>query len=406
VYVGYDGDGNRVWKRLGTTTTWYLVEDRNPSGYAQVLEEWTNSSTATNLSRVYNYGLNLISQRAPGISTNYFIWDGHGSTRLLADAGGNTVNVFAYDAYGTLIASNGVPGTAYLYGGQQFDGDLGLYDNRARYLNVGTGRFWTSDSYEGNNEDPLSLHKYLYCKGNPVDGEDPDGHDDIGDVLGAIDIGFSLAAMTGPSISAQQAISVGSTCGPDVTVRLRQTLLDVDQTFTQMSKTALGRVTLKLAADWMYMHTFEFEESGWDIDKLVDLGVGGYPDFGNGSHLGTGITGADTVQFSFNGLHVYKGGSANYALFGKVMSLFYNSVYVGDSRFSEIAATTLARAHKGLSGHLSDYYGTEAVAFVKYGYAGTDPSDTAMSGLKTDPSNVASSDRFLWKWKMIHDTTQ
>jgi RHS repeat-associated protein len=177
VYVGYDGDGNRVWKRVGTTTTWYLVEDRNPSGYAQVVEEWTNNSTATNLSRVYNYGLSLISQRAPGVSTNYFIWDGHGSTRVLADTGGNTANVFAYDAYGTLIASNGMPGTAYLYCGQQWDGDLGLYDNHARYLNVGTGRFWTSDSYEGNNEDPLSLHKYIYCKADPIDGIDPSGND-------------------------------------------------------------------------------------------------------------------------------------------------------------------------------------------------------------------------------------
>jgi RHS repeat-associated protein len=156
------------------------VEDRNPSGYAQVLEEWTNNGTATNLSRVYNYGLNLISQRAPGISTNYFIWDGHGSTRVLADAGGNTVNVFAYDAYGTLIASNGAAGTAYLYCGQQLDADLGLYYNRARYLNVGTGRFCTMDSYVGDTEDPLSLHKYLYCQDSPVNGLDPLGQSFIG----------------------------------------------------------------------------------------------------------------------------------------------------------------------------------------------------------------------------------
>ena len=44
------------------------------------------------------------------------------------------------------------------------------------YLNPTTGRFWTMDSFEGNASDPLSLHKYLYAHGNPVDGTDPSGH--------------------------------------------------------------------------------------------------------------------------------------------------------------------------------------------------------------------------------------
>ncbi len=47
---------------------------------------------------------------------------------------------------------------------------------QARYLNPGTGRFQTMDSYEGNNQDPASLHKYLYCHGNPVSLVDPSGY--------------------------------------------------------------------------------------------------------------------------------------------------------------------------------------------------------------------------------------
>lgn len=45
------------------------------------------------------------------------------------------------------------------------------------YLNPHTGRFWTMDSHEGNSSDPSSLHKYLYCHANPVNGWDPSGHD-------------------------------------------------------------------------------------------------------------------------------------------------------------------------------------------------------------------------------------
>lgn len=173
ILMTYDDDGNRVSKTVGGATTYYLVDDVNPSGYAQVLEEYRGSS----LTNVYNYGLSLISQRKPDFSTNYFISDGHGSTRMLADIGGAAVNVFVYDAYGNLIASNGLLQTAYLYSGQQYDFDLGLYLNRARYLKTGTGRFWTSDSTEGDNEDPRSLHKYLYAADDPVNLDDPSGND-------------------------------------------------------------------------------------------------------------------------------------------------------------------------------------------------------------------------------------
>src|SRR6185436_1637533 len=59
----------------------------------------------------------------------------------------------------------------------QWDPDLHLYYNRARYLDVDRGRFWTMDSYEGSQQDPLSLHKYLYAHDNPVNGIDPSGND-------------------------------------------------------------------------------------------------------------------------------------------------------------------------------------------------------------------------------------
>jgi hypothetical protein len=46
------------------------------------------------------------------------------------------------------------------------------------------------DTYEGDNEDPLSLHKYLYCKADPVNGSDPSGNDD----LASLSIGESIDA--------------------------------------------------------------------------------------------------------------------------------------------------------------------------------------------------------------------
>jgi YD repeat-containing protein len=127
VSIVYDADGNRS-RKVTSATTLYLVATVNPTGYPQMIEEKSISGTSTNLAKVYTYGLSLISQRVPGgtPSTNFFGLDGHGSTRFLTDAAGSVANVFVYDAYGILIASNSAPQTAYLYCGEQYDSDLGL----------------------------------------------------------------------------------------------------------------------------------------------------------------------------------------------------------------------------------------------------------------------------------------
>jgi hypothetical protein len=39
------------------------------------------------------------------------------------------------------------------------------------------------DTYEGDDQEPLSLHKYLYGGGDPVNNIDPSGHDGMADVM-------------------------------------------------------------------------------------------------------------------------------------------------------------------------------------------------------------------------------
>jgi hypothetical protein len=53
------------------------------------------------------------------------------------------------------------------------------------------------DSYEGNDEDPISLHKYLYVGANPANMIDPSGHDDIAEISFTIGISTGLGAVAG-----------------------------------------------------------------------------------------------------------------------------------------------------------------------------------------------------------------
>jgi RHS repeat-associated protein len=172
----YDGDGNRVSKTVASVTTTYLVADDNPTGYAQVLEE----DDSTGGMRQYIYGLNLISRL--DVSTGqsiYYVYDGHGSVRALTNSTGAVTDTYDYYAFGVLLHRTGSTPNNYLFAGEQFDPDLNLYYNRARYLNVSTGRFWSMDTYKGNAFDPVSLHRYLYASANPVNRLDKSGLDDL-----------------------------------------------------------------------------------------------------------------------------------------------------------------------------------------------------------------------------------
>lgn len=191
VTIVYDGDGNRVRKTVttstNTVTTRFLVDDLNPTGYAQVMEELTSSTTqpTPTVTRVYAYGHNLISQdcfNGATWLTSFYGYDGHNNVRYLTDAAGNITDTYDYDAFGKIIGATGNTPNWYLFTGEQYDLDLGLYYLRARYHNPDTGRFWTQDSFEGFSSDPTSLHKYTYCGNNPVNAFDPSGRYSIAEM--------------------------------------------------------------------------------------------------------------------------------------------------------------------------------------------------------------------------------
>ncbi|SRR6266566_1211527 len=104
----------------------------------------------------------------------------------------------AQSVQGTIPTSTGTTSNNYLFAGEQFDPDLGLYYNRARYLNVSTGRFSTMDTFEGDPASPFSLHKYLYTADEPVDRLDPSGKDfDLGSLSVNVAISSTIDAISG-----------------------------------------------------------------------------------------------------------------------------------------------------------------------------------------------------------------
>ena len=174
VTVLYDGDGNRIAKVVGGVTTKYLVDDLNPTGYLQVMDEVTGGAVQVR----YTFGNMLVSQtRNPSASaaTSFYGYDAHGNTTFLTDAIGVVTDTYDYDAWGNSIAATGLTPNTRLYSGEEVDPDLGLTNLRARQYNASTGRFTTSDPTLGSQSRPVTLNRYLFANADSVNARDPRG---------------------------------------------------------------------------------------------------------------------------------------------------------------------------------------------------------------------------------------
>jgi len=158
---GYNGLGDRLQETLNGQTTTFTMDFN--TGLTQALSDGTNT---------YIYGNGRIAQ-AEGAGTEYFLGDALGSVRQLTNNSGAITYASAYDPYGVTAQSYGASGTAYGYTNEYTS--QGLTYLRSRFYSPSTGRFITRDSWPGNYYKPLSLNRWMYVEGNPVNRTDPSG---------------------------------------------------------------------------------------------------------------------------------------------------------------------------------------------------------------------------------------
>ena len=186
----YDYAGNRLSKTVNESSTTYYVNDTSGS-LTQVVAEIDQDGKET---ASYIRGDELLSMERDG-RIWYYIYDGHGNTRLLTNAAGTVTDCYAYDACGNLLRKEGETENDFLYTGEQYNANTGLYYLRARYMDPSTGTFISMDSYQGSLYDPVSLHKYLYANANPVKYTDPTGYYSLAEFSIADGIQSTLSSM-------------------------------------------------------------------------------------------------------------------------------------------------------------------------------------------------------------------
>lgn len=191
----YDASGNRIQRIVGGSVSSYLVDTLG--GYGNVVEE--RGGLIGNLVARYDYGVDLARMDRAGIGggTRYYLHDGLGSVVALSDPAGAVTDRWGYDAYGNPTRLEGTTTNPFLFNGQQYDSEEGLYFLRARYYAPSQGRFLTHDPLMGNSGDPQSLHRYLYANADPVNFTDPTGMFSLGETLATADLAPGVRALVG-----------------------------------------------------------------------------------------------------------------------------------------------------------------------------------------------------------------
>jgi RHS repeat-associated protein len=162
---GYDGEGRRVQRTPGNSTTWYVYD-----AMGQLAAEFDSSSPSQTL------------------TTQFIMTDHLGSTRAVADGSGNLKDCHDYLPFGEeILAPTGNRPSCYTTGtndqiAQKFTGDERDPETqedffKARYFAAPEGRFRSIDPIGIPDDigDPQGWNKYGYARNNPLLFTDPTG---------------------------------------------------------------------------------------------------------------------------------------------------------------------------------------------------------------------------------------
>ena len=176
VSYGYDALGRRIRKTVGRDIANYFYD-----GY-QVIEELEGPDGAVT-TFVYGTHLDDVLNMQREDRDFYYHGDDLGSVIGITDREGKLIEQYSYedfgepailDSQGNLLSESRLR-NPYLFTGQRYDRETGLYHYRTRYLDPRAGRFTTRDTI-GIWEDAGNLgNGYTYARNNPQTFTDPTG---------------------------------------------------------------------------------------------------------------------------------------------------------------------------------------------------------------------------------------
>jgi RHS repeat-associated protein len=176
ISLRYDPSGNRIFKDSSQTGQRKYIVDI--VGDLPVILMELDPDNDMHIERTYIYANSQIMAQHLGdhtASRYFYLHDRLGSVRQVVATGGGAVRLYTYSPFGEVIESTGIVKNDFKFTGQYHDSETGQYYLRARMYDPYISRFNSRDLLVGEFEQPLTLHRYLYCRNDPTNLTDPTG---------------------------------------------------------------------------------------------------------------------------------------------------------------------------------------------------------------------------------------
>jgi RHS repeat-associated protein len=160
----YDAFGRRLAKIVNGTAKQYRYD-----GEDLILE--INDRDSTVAKYTFGPGIDRPLKMVRNGNEYYYLADGLGSIRAMADETGSVVQEYKYSVFGEIGEKIGSIENPFTYTAREWDGEIGLYYYRARFYDARVGRFGAEDPrgfFSGMNY-------FIYCRNNSTIFVDPSG---------------------------------------------------------------------------------------------------------------------------------------------------------------------------------------------------------------------------------------
>lgn len=174
ISIKYDPAGNRVQKNSTVNGDRKYIVDV-VGDLPVILLEIDLADMSIKKGYIYANSQILAQYDGGSASRYYFLHDRLGSVRQVINSNGVVVKMFTFNPFGETIEENGSFYTPWQFTGQYLDQETGQYYLRARQYSPYLARFTGRDLIMGKFQEPMTLHKFLYCGNNPINMVDPRG---------------------------------------------------------------------------------------------------------------------------------------------------------------------------------------------------------------------------------------
>ena len=235
VSLRYDPHGNRIAKGVtvnGVSTNHKYIVDT--IGSLPVILFEIDTSTGQ-IVRTYVHAnaqpLTMYDGPQDNLSDKYYyLHDRLGSVRLVIDQSAETTANYTYEPFGEMLAgecSDTTLNNPLRFTGQFFDEEIGQYHLRARQYDPATARFTSRDPVYGFDDEPLTLHVYLYCLNEPINSTDLSGRFSLADTMAAMARYANMAANAWDGASTVKTYAQMITSGASINSVLLSVAIDV-----------------------------------------------------------------------------------------------------------------------------------------------------------------------------------